>query len=202
MVCIKYLLSGHSVINCLFFSGGALFYMILNIWKTKVYFGGFFFFLSCLLFPFYHEEDKAEKSDLPEWGKAACQNCGDKFIFMGNRARGKATFLNFPWKISGVLPLYPPWPCLLHVELVVWFWGGPGPLQRDILCKSSTSSFPEMPLHNWLGDILVFILRITTNAPVLLQANTGFCRGFSRFAIWDLSMFRTGKRCKQSLCQP
>lgn len=38
---------------------------------------------------------------------------------MGNRARGKATFLNFPWKTSSVLPLYPPWP---------WFvFGGPWP---------------------------------------------------------------------------
>jgi len=40
-----------------------------------------------------------------------------------------------------------------------------------------------MSLHNWLGDILMFILRITTNAPVFLKANTGLYRELNRFAI-------------------
>lgn len=59
-----------------------------------------------------------------------------------------------------------------------------------------------MSLHNWLGDILIFILRITTNAPVFLKANTGFYRELSRFAAWDLSLQELpGKKCKQSLRQ-
>lgn len=102
---------------------------------------------------------------------------------MGSRGRGKATFLNFPWKISDILALSPPWLCLLHAELVVWFCGGPDPFQKDILSESSTSFCPEMPQQ---GEILVFIPRITTSTPVLLQANTELCRGFSSFAAWDL----------------
>lgn len=99
--------------------------------------------------------------------------------FYGKQSQREGNFSEFPMENKCLL-LYPPWPCLLHTELEVWFWG------KEILCKSSTSSFPEMSLRKWHGEILVFVLRITADSPVLLQANTGFWRGFSTFAVWDL----------------
>lgn len=72
MVCIKYLLSRHLVINCLFFSCGALFYMkylgFLSSKTKKTIILEEFFYPETT---FYHEEEKGENTNLPEWGKAA-----------------------------------------------------------------------------------------------------------------------------------
>lgn len=76
---------------------------------------------------------------------------------MGNRARGKATFLNFPWKTSGVLPLYPPWPCLLHVELVVWFWGGALAHFRGTFCVRAAQA-PSQKCHCTTGSEISWCL--------------------------------------------
>lgn len=96
---------------------------------------------------------------------------------MGNRT-GRATFLNFPWK-TGVLPLCPPWtlspPCRISG---LFLWATLAHFRRT-LCNSNTS-FPEMSLHNWLGDILMFILRITTNCPCFPQGKYRALQGTSQ----------------------
>jgi len=68
--------------------------------------------------------------------------------------------------------------------------GHSGPLQRDVLCNSS-AGFPAMPVIAQLAwrETLMFILWITTDAPVFLKANTGLYRELNRFAAWDLFEF-------------
>lgn len=83
---------------------------------------------------FQNEEKQHAKVDLKFW----------RWIhFMGNRAGGReeATFLNFPWKTTGVLLLCPPWtlspPCRISG---LFLWGALAHFRRTFCVRAAQAS--------------------------------------------------------------
>lgn len=152
-------------------------------------------FILCFL-RFNHTKEKEKKGNLPGVGNSSVPtlswNTEDGFIFNHEKqcVCGEATFLNFPCETTGVLPLCPHW-ALSPLRRIsgLFLWGALAHFRRTFCVTAERASQKCLSLHNGLGDIPMFILWITTNAPVFLKANTGLYRELSRFTVCDLFEF-------------